>query len=308
MSRFRVAASLLLALVSVTSLRADFPKSQGYITDTARLLDAGAVTEIDASIRETEQKTAAEIAVVTVASLDGMSVEEYANRLFKEWGIGKKGRDNGVLILVAFNDRKIRIEVGYGLEPVLPDGLAGEIIRNAAIPAFKDGDFPKGIVATVRRVTAIVQANETVSPEERKRFQDAASGGLKVALLMTFFFGMFIAIGAVMLGVGLRSKALFFVFFGAAFGGIPYALTLLTGMNVLQWILTPLAVGMVVLGWRKGAKESWRQAARSGSGKSSSGGWVMGASSSSSSGGSSSSSGDSFGGGSSGGGGASGSW
>ena len=112
MLRSRVTASLLLALVLVASIRADFPKAEGYITDSANVLDAGAVREIEALVKDTEEKTTAEIAVATVSSLDGMSVEEYANRLFKEWGVGKKGRDNGVLILVAPNERKIRIEVG----------------------------------------------------------------------------------------------------------------------------------------------------------------------------------------------------
>src|SRR5262245_51481337 len=101
MFRYRLAASLCLALLLVSSLHADLPKPQGYITDTANVLDAGTLSEVEALVKDVEQKTTAEIAVVTVSSLDGMSVEEYANRLFKEWGVGKKGRDNGVMILVA---------------------------------------------------------------------------------------------------------------------------------------------------------------------------------------------------------------
>ena len=92
-------------------------------------------------LRDVEQQTTAEIAVVTVPSLDGMTVEEYASRLFKAWGIGKKGRDNGVLVLVAPTEHKMRIEVGYGLEAVLPDGLAGQIVRTECLPRFKEGDY-----------------------------------------------------------------------------------------------------------------------------------------------------------------------
>lgn len=96
-------------------LLAAFPAPQKYIVDDAHVINAAARQEINAMLREVEQQTTAEIAVVTVASLDGMTVEDYANRLFKEWGIGKKGADNGVLVLVAPGERKMRVEVGYGL-------------------------------------------------------------------------------------------------------------------------------------------------------------------------------------------------
>ncbi len=103
--------------------------------------------------------------MATVPSLNGMSVEEYANKLFAEWGIGQKGKDNGVLVLVAPSERKIRIEVGYGLEPILPDGLAGSIIRDQFIPAFRKSDYQSGVLDGVRRVAAIVRRGQVVDRE-----------------------------------------------------------------------------------------------------------------------------------------------
>ena len=100
---------------------------------------------IDRRLDQLEQQTSSEIAVATVESLDGMSVEEYANRLFKEWGVGQAKQDNGVLVLVAPNEREMRIEVGYGLEGVLPDGLAGQVIRDDFTPRFRENDYSGGI-------------------------------------------------------------------------------------------------------------------------------------------------------------------
>ena len=118
-----------------------------------------------------EQGTTAEIAVATVSSLDGTTVDDYAVRLFKAWGVGQKGRDNGVLVLVAPSERQIRIEVGYGLEGVLPDGLAGVVIRESFLPSFRDGDFDKGVLQGVTRVAEIVRRNETLTPEQLRALE-----------------------------------------------------------------------------------------------------------------------------------------
>src|SRR5262245_1437309 len=150
---FRSSSLSLLLLVALgTPLAAQFPKADGFINDFAGVLDADARADLQSIVRDTEQKTTAEIAVATVQSLGDMTVEEYANRLFREWGIGKKGKDNGILVLVAPTERKMRIEVGYGLEPILPDGLAGDIIRTDFLPHFRNGDFQAGIRAGVNHV------------------------------------------------------------------------------------------------------------------------------------------------------------
>jgi uncharacterized protein len=303
--------AVLAALAGVGTARAEFPKAQGYLADTAHVLDEQAKAELVALLQATEQQTTAEIAVATVSSLDGMSVEEYANKLFREWGVGKKGHDNGVLVLVAPTERKMRIEVGYGLEPILPDGLAGEVIRNNFTPAFKSGDYSKGITEGVQRVAAIVRANQTLSPEERRRFDSSTSGDRPPMLLMIPFFGLFVGMGAFAVGIGLRSKTGFPLIWGAMFGGIPMLMALVPFFNAPMWALLPLAAVMGVWGYSKGASTAWVSKFRtpsSGGSSSSSSGWVMGSNNTGGRGSSGGGGGGGFGGGSSGGGGASGSW
>lgn len=320
-TRRLVTALLLLLSVFGTAVRAALPDHTGAVTDLASVLSPATEEELQARLAQVEAATTAEIAVATVPSLDGMSVEDYANRLFRQWGIGQEGKDNGVLILVAPTDRKVRIEVGYGLEGVLPDGLAGDIIRDQALPAFRDGNFEQGIRATVERVATIVAANHTLSTEERSAFD--GTNDRPPSLVTTPFFGLFIALGALALGVGFRTKTVFPLIWGGLFGGIPMLMALIPFFNAKLWVVVPVALGMFALGWVKGGTESWCTVTRgSGRQKKGEGGrgasahaasrdddsWTMGSGSSSSSGSSGSSSSGSFGGGRSGGGGASGGW
>jgi len=317
--RLLLALVLLLAVLNGRLLDAALPDHTGAVTDLASVLSPAAEQEILARLSDVEAQTTAEIAVATVPSLDGMSVEDYGNRLFRQWGIGQKGKDNGVLILVAPPDRQVRIEVGYGLEGVLPDGLAGDIIRSQAIPAFRDGNFEQGIRDTVDRVATIVLANHTLTADERAAFDGTTDR--PPAIVTTPFFGLFIALGALALGVGFRTKTVFPLIWGGLFGGIPLLMALIPFFNAKLWVILPTAVGMFALGWVKGATESWRASMRgAGGGKRGTraastsrddDSWTMGGGSSSSSGSSGSggsSSSSSFGGGRSGGGGASGSW
>ena len=306
--------SFLIAVLSAQS----FPKPTGRVNDFASVIDSATEADLDRQIDQLEQKTSSEIAVVTVNSLDGMSVEEYANKLFKQWGIGQAKQDNGVLVLVAPNDRAMRIEVGYGLEGVLPDGLAGEVIRDQFTPKFRNSDYSGGIKDGVDRLVTIVEKHQVLTPEEIAKLNSGSGNGDKVLpFIIIPFFGLFVTIGFSMLGLGLRSKAGFPVLFGSMFGGIPMLMSLAFLGKLGLFTLVPWGLVMFLNGYRLGGKPGWRDAFREdgggdgkGTGKSSrSSGWTMGTSRSSSSSSSSSSSGSSsFGGGSSGGGGASGRW
>ena len=119
---------LLLAFATV-ALAADLPRSVGYVSDFAGKLAPGEREALDNRLREYERATSNEVAVTIVESLDGQSVDEYANRLFKSWGIGKKERNNGVLLLWAPVKRKVRIEVGVGLEGAIPNTAAAKVVR-----------------------------------------------------------------------------------------------------------------------------------------------------------------------------------
>ena len=134
---------VLLVLAFFCVLRAE-PVSQlhptDYVNDFAHVLDAGTIAKIDNIAQQLDKKGNAQIAVVTVRSLDGADIESYAVDLFKQWGIGGKSNNRGVLILFATEDRKYRTEVGYGLEPILPDGKVGGFGREA-VPQLRQGDY-----------------------------------------------------------------------------------------------------------------------------------------------------------------------
>jgi len=310
--RSAIACACWVLAAGLAFAQANLPKPMGRVSDFAGILDEATKAELDGQLDELERKTSSEVAVVVVKSLDGMTVEDYADRLFKAWGIGQAKQDNGVLVLVAPNEREMRIEVGYGLEGVLPDGLAGEIIRDRFIPRFRENDYPGGIRAGVARVVQVVERHQVLTPEELARFNQSSSSGAPVFFIIPFL-GLFVAIGFFMIGAGVRTKTGFPLLFGSLFGGMPLLMSFAFVARLSLFTLFPFALIMAVIGYRMGARESVRDAFRpkGGKGGGSGGGWVMGGGNSSGSGSgssSSSSSGSSFGGGSSGGGGASGRW
>jgi uncharacterized protein len=302
-------AASLFSLFTAFAAAQTFPKATGRVNDFANVIDPATEAEIDRQLDQLEQKTTSEIAVATIRSLDGMSSTDYANRLFKEWGVGQARLDNGVLVVIAIDDRDMAIEVGYGLEGVLPDGLAGQVIREDFTSRFKEGDYSGGIRNGVSHLVQIVEKHQVLSPEELAKFND--SNDTIPYWIVIPFFGLFVTIGFGMLGIGLRSKTGFPVLFGSLFGGMPLLMSMAFIGSVALFTLVPWALGMFVVGYRLGGRPSWRDAFRdTGKGGGSSSGWTMGSTSGSrsSSGSSSSSSSSSFGGGSSGGGGASGKW
>src|SRR5262245_3489092 len=127
------------------------------VQDDAGLLTPEQRESLETLSREVERQTTAQIAVVTVNSLDGQTVDEYAHELFNKWGIGDRKNNNGVLFLVAPRERRMRIEVGWGLEPLLTDGLCGEIRDSFVIPRFKANDFPGGIIAGTQQIASALR-------------------------------------------------------------------------------------------------------------------------------------------------------
>jgi uncharacterized protein len=136
----------LILLFRLAFIGASLPKPEGFVNDFAGVVSYNTKNTVHSLAYELQQKSGAQLAVVTVKSLEGLAVEDYAWKLFENWGIGEKGTDTGVLLLVAPNDKKLRIEVGYGFEGAIPDGLAGEIIRKDIIPYFKKGEMDQGIL------------------------------------------------------------------------------------------------------------------------------------------------------------------
>lgn len=131
-----------------------FPALSGRVVDQARLLDRETEAALTQKLTALEADTGDQVVVVTLNSLQGQEIEDYGYRLGRHWGIGQKDGDNGVLLIVAPNERKVRIEVGYGLEPVLTDALSAQIIQNEILPAFRTSAFQKGITDGVDAIDA----------------------------------------------------------------------------------------------------------------------------------------------------------
>ena len=123
----------------------EFPKYNGYVNDLAGVIEAENIAKLNILANKLKENTGAEIAVVTVRSTYPLDSKSYATQLFEKWGIGKKEKDNGLLILFVKNQKRIEVEVGYGLEGMITDGFAGEVLDKYAIPAFKDKNYGRGL-------------------------------------------------------------------------------------------------------------------------------------------------------------------
>ena len=134
----------------------DIPQPEGWVNDFAGVVSAEYKEKLNSLIGELEQKTSAEIAVVTITSIAPYEEKEYARLLFDNWKPGKKGKDNGVLVLLAVRERRWRIETGYGVEGILPDGLCGEIGRNYMVPYFKQGNYGQGLYQGLIKIASVV--------------------------------------------------------------------------------------------------------------------------------------------------------
>ena len=150
---------LFAGSISVASAL-DFPKPEGFVNDFANILSSETKLALEQQLTQLEKDSTIEVTVVTVESLEGTTIEDAAVRLFEEWQIGKGDEDNGVLLLVYPGDRKLRIEVGYGLEPLLTDSKAGRIIRNIITPEFENEDYDKGVTEGVAAIIGVVHGEE----------------------------------------------------------------------------------------------------------------------------------------------------
>ena len=195
--------ALFLLQVSSLGKETSFPQPAGYVNDFAHLLSSSDVSRLTGLVTELERKTTSEIAIVTLESIPERDIESYAVDLFEAWGIGKKGEDNGLLILVSVGDRLVRIEVGYGLEGIITDGMAGEVIRQKIAPSFGKGKFGEGLfngTATLANLIAREKGVElsALSSLPQEDYEVAARGqsqrrkaltNLLYLFLILFFLG-----------------------------------------------------------------------------------------------------------------------
>jgi len=310
-------AVLLAAASTAAAQMADVPYLTGRVVDNAEILDSDTRRRIVDTLRRHEQKTGNQVAVLTVPTIHGEGVEEYAVRVFEQWKLGQKGKDNGVLVVVVPQDRRMRIEVGYGLEGVLTDAHASRIIRNLMTPRFRDGDFSGGIARGVDAIVAQLEGKAAAVSRpagrtargKKSEFIKAADMALHEKVLFGAFIfgiiGLFTFIGVVTPGMG-WFLYFFLVPFWAMFPVVIF------GSGITFYILIVYLVGFPIAKillsrsgfYRRAAEQLKRKGVAriggftiggAGAGWSSRGSWSSGG-------------GFSGGGGSSGGGGASGRW
>lgn len=168
---------------------------RGVINDFANVISASEEQELNSMLTELRQKTGAAVVVVTLPSLDGGQIDDFTNRLFERWGVGQKGKDNGLMFLAAMQDRKMRIEVGYGLEGAIPDAVAGHIRRNVITPYFKAGNPGRGIVLGMAAVSQEIAQEYGVSLTGSARYAQQMPTERKrnpiLSLLMLIIFAVF---------------------------------------------------------------------------------------------------------------------
>ncbi|MGD0227238.1 MAG: TPM domain-containing protein [Terriglobia bacterium] len=170
---------LLLTLVSVAPVHAEQWQKlnpQGYVNDFAGVINSTTVEKLTQLGMEVDQKAKAQIAVVTVKTLDGDTVEDFANHLFQKWGVGFKGTDRGVMVLLATDDHKYWTEVGYGLEPILPDGKVGGFGRSM-VPFLRQSDYSGAIVQMVVQIAEVIAQDSHVSLDSLAGATPAAEDG-----------------------------------------------------------------------------------------------------------------------------------
>jgi uncharacterized protein len=176
-------AALVLCLSSL-ALALDFPPLTGRVIDQANVMTAQSRNDLELKLKELEDKSSIQLVVATVMSLQGSDVETYANQLFRFWKLGEARKNNGVLLLVAPSERKVRIEVGYGLEGTLTDALSSVIISSAIIPRFKTGDFSGGIERGVDGITSVLSGDTADwQPKVHVRTDDGSINELLASLL-----------------------------------------------------------------------------------------------------------------------------
>jgi uncharacterized protein len=229
---FPVLAALIVLAAPAARGQVAVPQLAARVTDLTGTLSGEAVNRIEAKLAAFEAKKGSQIAVLIVPTTQPEEIEQYGIRVGDQWKLGRKGVEDGAILLVAKNDRRVRIEVGHGLEGALPDAIANRIITEAITPRFKVGDYDGGVEAGVDRIVAVV--NGEPLPEPDKKWEGHGSGlGNALPLL---FVVVFVAAGV------LRSL------FGRLFG------SLATGglAGVIAWVLShvlPLGVGAGVLGF-----------------------------------------------------------
>jgi uncharacterized protein len=257
----------LFALVVLTppyfALALDVPPLRGRVNDLAGMLPQGTVQTLEKRLAAFERETGHQIAVLTVPSLEGDAIEDFGIRVAEAWKIGKKGFDNGAILVIAQKERRLRIEVGYGLEGILPDAIASRIIREVIVPRFRDGDFSGGVVAGVNAILQVTKGERLPETVRSVNGQRSAQGGsLATVLMITAMLALFI---------GMTQRRLFGGIFGGSAAGLAAALVSSAGIGLGLGLALVVGAILGAIGSSLGPGSSANQ--WTGSSRSRRGGW-----------------------------------
>ncbi len=244
----RLLATVLAVMAAWGAAALEVPYLAGRVNDQAGLLDDAFESQLDEQLRQLEDGTGAQVVVLTVPSLEGDPIEDFSMRVAETWKLGQKGVDNGVLIVIARDERRVRIEVGYGLEPVLTDALSGRIIDSLMTPKFRAGDFDGGVADAVGAIATAIRGEPVNLPKSPRR----TAGFNPAALVFFLVFGLpFINAALTTRGAAgwmlfLFLTPFFFAFpaaaFGAGVGGV-VALIWLVAFPLLRLVVPKAPVG-----------------------------------------------------------------
>ena len=195
-AHFAWCAAMLFLLLASHAIAAElkFPALTGPVVDDAGILSASTISELDEMLAQHERTTSEQVVVVTLASLQGHSIEDYGYQLGRAWGIGQKGKNNGAILIVAPHERKVRIEVGYGLEGTLTDATSRVIIESKILPQFRSGDFNAGVLAGTAAILRALgdEASASIHREEEPVAQESAGNGALLPPLIVLIIFVFV--------------------------------------------------------------------------------------------------------------------
>ena len=194
MKKYTLILGLVLLIIPAGRLASlEVPPMRDRINDYANLLAEDDKIQLDEYLTYVENSTGAQIALLTIPSLEGDSLESFSMRVVEKWKLGQKEKDNGVLLLISLNDKKIRIEVGYGLEGELTDMTCGYIIREVIAPEFKKGNFAEGISAGLNAIGGVITKDAPISQSQMEKSRKDNSGIVAIIPFLIFF--LFFSIG-----------------------------------------------------------------------------------------------------------------
>ena len=213
----KILLTVLLGILTVWNLSAlDVPAMKGRVNDKASLLSLSRQRELESYLAGLEESAGVQMALLTIPSLEGDSLEDFAIRVVDKWQLGQKGEDKGLLLLVSLEERQIRMEVGYGLEGTLTDAKSGYIIRNVIAPYFRQGDYGSGILAGIQTVGSVVTGGGDISPVQLKQTD---SGRSSRSLPINFFIILLIILLNSFGRMGRRGGLLRMLFWGSLLSG-----------------------------------------------------------------------------------------